>query len=154
LLAAEAKMHVKTVAGALKELKRAGFIVQVRKPRPHHSEAFQVQWAQLAEAQARWELEALSAMEAHKRLRADKAAEYRAKIKVPKRTDILPRMMRCSPVKRRGYPQSNDSLKERPNPQSNDGVNSYLNSYECNSLNGNARSGEPSPLKRWLALAR
>jgi DNA-binding transcriptional regulator YhcF (GntR family) len=110
LLAAEAKVHVNTVAKALKELKRAGFIVQTRKPRPHHSEAYQVQWTLLEEAQTRWETEALAAMEKHKRLRADKIAEYRTKLRAAKPTDTLPKMMKCSPVNRRGNPQGKGVL--------------------------------------------
>jgi DNA-binding transcriptional regulator YhcF (GntR family) len=143
LLADETKMHVNTVARALKELKRASFIVQVRKPRPHHSEGFQIQWSLLAEAQRRWEIEAATAMAKHRRLRADKIAAYRT----PKPTDTLPANMKCSPTKRLGYPQPNDWGKGCPNPQPNGWVNSN-ELFESNSRNGSARSDEPSPPKR------
>jgi DNA-binding transcriptional regulator YhcF (GntR family) len=148
LLAAEANVHVKTVADAHKRLRRAGFVTLLRRANAHRSAAFQIEWEMLAEAQARWELQAFATLEDHKRLRAERMAAYRAKaIGSMRRSDIIPPQMRCAPVKRRGVPPSTDSLKRSNNPPSFDSPNSF-EPFEENSLKAEARLGEPLPQKR------
>jgi hypothetical protein len=79
---------INSVAKAINSLKKAGFIVVIRKARPHHSAAYQIQWELMAEMQRRWEAEYLIEMARRRRRRAVEVVAFKGR-GILKPTDVL-----------------------------------------------------------------
>jgi len=136
-----------SVSKGLAALMRAGFIIEVRKARPHYSAAYQINWPLLSELQRRWEEGYAAVMAERRRARDTRVKTRRATLRTFKPSDILTGQRKArsltSPHERGGNTAMSVAGNLGPNSPTSVGVNS-LEPCENNSV----RRDEPSPLRR------
>ena len=78
-----------SVKKGIKALLKAGFITKLRKARPHHSAAYQIQWNLLIEMQQRWEAQYGDAMLTRRRARDATIKTYQAGMRTFRSSDVI-----------------------------------------------------------------
>ena len=133
---------MRSVTKGLRVLKRAGLITEVRKSRPHHSAAYQIQWGFAAKLHAQWERKHNQAMEARRRARQAEIKAFKSdRVYTP--SEFIPEVKPPPdyPHERAGITRTDVQGTELPNPRTSVGVNPFQPREK------NAR-GEASPSPR------
>lgn len=134
-----------SVSKGLAALRRANFILEVRKARPHHSAGYQINWPLLSELQRRWEEKYAAVMVDRRRTRDSSLKTGKAPLRTFKPSDTVPGRRNA---RRLVYPHDlggNDAMSVvgivLPNSTTGVGVNS-LEPCENNSVGREKASPE------------